>query len=138
MNVVYTRQSGAPLNWSGTNAIYYGGPLHLDPRNVDTPAFDITQFNTNSAQQLANNIRYFSSQFGNLRQDGLNNFDTSLLKNFRFAERRYLQIRFEAFNTLNHPIFGAPNLTLTNKSFGLITTQANLARMLQLGARLAW
>jgi hypothetical protein len=135
---IYLLQSGAPLNWSGINPIYYGRPLHFNNRNVDGPAFDTTQFDTNSSQQLADNIRYFGSYFGNLRQDGLNNLDASLLKNFNFTERTYLQVRFEAFNSLNHPTFGAPNLTPTNKDFGVITTQYNLPRNIQIGARLVW
>lgn len=135
---IYLRQSGAPLNFSGVNALYYGGPIHLNNRNVDSPAFDISRFNTNSAQQLSDNIRYFGSYFGNLRQDGLNNLDASLLKDIGFTERAHLQLRFEAFNTLNHPVFGAPNLTPTNKDFGMITTQYNLPRNIQLGARIVW
>ncbi len=135
---IYLLQSGAPLDWSGINPIYYGGPLHLNPRNANSVSFDTSQFNTNSSQQLSDNIRYFGSSFGNLSQDGLNNLDASLLKNFNFTERIYLQIRFEAFNSLNHPAFGAPNLTPTNKDFGLITTQSNLPRNIQIGARLVW
>jgi hypothetical protein len=40
-----------------------------------------------------------------------------------------------AFNVLNHPTSAAPNTTATNSSFGLITSQANLPRQLQFGAR---
>jgi len=41
----------------------------------------------------------------------------------------------EAFNVLNHPTFGAPNTQVTSANFGLITTQANRARQLQIGLR---
>ncbi|HLJ12939.1 MAG TPA: carboxypeptidase-like regulatory domain-containing protein [Bryobacteraceae bacterium] len=135
---IYTLQTGAPLNWSSANAIYYGGPLNFNRRNANSPSFDIAQFNTNASQQLSDNVRTFSSQFGNLRQDGINDMDASILKNFNFTEQTYLQLRFEAFNAINHPTFGPPNLTLTNKNFGLITTQGNLPRNLQIGARLVW
>ena len=36
------------------------------------------------------------------------NLDASLLKNFHFTETAYVQLLFETFNTLNHPVFAAP------------------------------
>jgi hypothetical protein len=135
--VIYNWEIGAPLNWEGQNALFLGGDLQSDPRNIDH-AFDTTRFNTVSAQQLGSNIRTFSSRFGNLRIDGTNNFDMSIIKNTAITERVNLQLRMEAFNALNHPIFDAPNLSPTNAAFGKITNQPNLARNIQLGARLVF
>jgi hypothetical protein len=137
LNVIYNWEIGAPLNWEGQNALFLGGDLQSDPRNIDH-AFDTTRFNTVSAQQLGSNIRTFSSRFGNLRIDGTNNFDMSIIKNTAITERVNLQLRMEAFNALNHPIFDAPNLSPTNAAFGKITNQPNLARNIQLGARLVF
>ncbi|MEO8028888.1 MAG: TonB-dependent receptor, partial [Bryobacteraceae bacterium] len=64
VNGIYNWQIGAPLNWEGQNALFLGGDLQSDPRNIDR-AFDTTRFNTVSTQQLANNVRTFSSRFGN-------------------------------------------------------------------------
>ena len=50
----------------------------------------------------------------------------------------YFQLRLEAFNAVNHPVFAAPNTTVTSTSFGQITAQANLPRQIQLGARFVW
>ncbi len=136
INGIYIWQIGAPLSWG--NVIYYGGDLHLDPRQVNGPAFDLTRFNTVSAQQLANNVRTFSTYFNNLRADGVNSLDASLLKEFHFTERRHLQIRFEAFNAPNRPAFAAPNLTPTSSSFGLITGTTINPRTIQMGGRLVW
>src|SRR5262249_46820615 len=36
------------------------------------------------------------------------NIDFTAKKNFYLSERKYLQLRFEAFNLLNHPSFGDP------------------------------
>jgi hypothetical protein len=39
---------------------------------------------------------------------------------------------------LNMPTFASPNTTVTNSSFGLITSQANRPRQVQIGARVAF
>jgi hypothetical protein len=141
---IYTFQTGQPINWvNGSTTtpgdyIYYGGNIDLNPRGVagpTTPAFNTSVFDTASATQLEYHIRTFSTTFPNLRQDGINNFDTSLLKRFSFTERMYLQLRLEAFNVVNHPTFAAPNAQATSASFGIINTQANRPRTIQIGAR---
>jgi hypothetical protein len=132
----YTVQPGPPLSWG--NLIYYGGDLHLAPRQVDAPAFDVTRFNTVSNQQLASNVRYFPSMFSALRADGINALNASVAKKFYFDERKYLSIRMEAFNAPNRPAFAAPNLSATTTAFGLITSQTINPRQVQLGARLVW
>jgi hypothetical protein len=137
VNGIYTWQLGAPLGAWG-NVIYLGGDLHLDPRRVGTPAFDTTRFVTSSSQQLADNVRTFSTQFGNLRSDGANNIDLSLIKNTRITERLNFQLRFEAFNAFNHAEFSSPSLSATSSAFGAITGQNNLSRTVQMGARLVW
>jgi hypothetical protein len=138
LNGIYTWQIGAPLTWTTNSIIYLGGDLNLNPRGVDGTAFDTTRFNTNSAQQLSSNVRTFPTRFSNLRQDGANNFDLSIVKNTYITERVNLQLRLESFNAMNHPEFDAPNLTPTNSSFGKITNQPNLARAIQIGGRLVW
>ena len=110
----------------------------MNSRQVNGPAFDVSHFNTVASQQLANNVRTFQTYFNNLRADPVNVMDASLLKDFHFSERKYLQIRFETFNTLNRPGFAAPNLTPTSSSFGLITATVLNPRNVQMGARLVW
>jgi hypothetical protein len=67
------------------------------------------------------NIQAFALQptgtFGNAGRDvvtgpGIFSWDFSTLKNFNFSERRYLQCRFEAFNTSNHPNWGDPGVNV--------------------------
>jgi hypothetical protein len=137
LNAVLSLQSAATLSTWG-NVIYLGGPLHLNSHQPNGLAFDVTQFVTASSQQLADNIRAFDTQFGNLRRDTSKNVDMSLSKNFPFAEGRYLQIRIETFNTLNRVTFGSPNISPTSTAFGTISTQSNSPRAVQLGARLVW
>ncbi len=135
VNSIYTVQPGAPLSWG--NVIYLGGDLNPNPHNIDN-AFDVTRFNRNSQQQLAQNIRTFPSRFANVRQDGVNNLDFSVLKNTQIRERLNLQYRCEFFNSLNHPTFDTPNRTPASTSFGKSTFQANLPRRIQMALRLLW
>ena len=136
INGIYTYQIGAPLGWG--NVIYLGGDLNFNPRVVNGASFDTTKFNTNSAQQLGNNVRTFSTQFGNFRGDGANNIDLSLIKNTKVSEKLNFQLRFEAFNAANHAEFSGPNLSPTSAAFGKITGQNNLSRSVQMGARVIW
>jgi hypothetical protein len=136
VNGILTLQTGPQLAWG--NVIYYGGPINLNTHQPDGPAFDSSRFNTASAQQLGSNIRTFNTLFNNLRRDPSKNFDASLLKEIPFRERKYVQLRFEAYNALNRVTFNAPDVRPTATTFGLITGQANTERRVQVAARIVW
>ena len=133
---ILTLQSGPPLGWG--DYIYFGGPLSLQAHQPNGNAFDITQFDKLTADQLADDVRTFDNQFNNLRRDPTKQLDMTLSKKFTFLERRYIQIRLEAFNITNRVTFGAPNTTATNAAFGQIGTQANTPRRIETGLRLVW
>jgi hypothetical protein len=139
INGIINVQSGAPIDWS-TNLFYLGGDIKMSGHNVDA-AFDTTRFVTNSAQQPAQNIRTFSSRFGNLRQDKFSNVNASIIKDIHVTERIKLQFRCEFFNLMNHPVFSAPERNPTSSNFGKITGQLNEGtgtRITQMGLRLTW
>ena len=135
INLIYTLQPGTPLGWG--NILYLGGPLNLDPHHVDG-AFDVSQFNRASAQQLSSNLRTFPSRFANLRQDGVNQVDFSVIKAFRITEKLKMTYRCEFFNSTNRAIFNAPDLSPTSSTFGRITGQANTPRRIQMALRLVF
>jgi hypothetical protein len=139
----YTIQTGQPFIWvNGSSTtpgdyVFYGGPgqLTVDNRNANSPAFNTALFN--ATQTFQYHLRTFSTTFPNLRQDGLNELDSSVLKNFRITERAQFQFRFEVFNLVNHPTFGPPNTQVSSgSSFGTITTQSNRPRTIQVGAKI--
>jgi hypothetical protein len=153
-------QQGAPLTFG--NLLPTGQAINYNPRQATEftvnnnnsgtcPAFNINAFANsvsqtvgavcqtgNNGTQLANNIRTFHSQFSNLRNDALNDWDASILKNFNISEGSYFQFRLEAFNVNNRPVFSGPNLSATSGSFGQITGTQNSNRVVQLGARLVF
>ena len=82
-------------------------------------------------------------EFGNLsrtlpdvREDGVRNFDLSLFKNFTIKENWMLQFRAEFFNIFNTPRFGAPGGAYGNPQFGIVSTQANDPRDVQLALKI--
>jgi hypothetical protein len=135
LNGIYTWQPGPAITWG--NLIYLGGDLGWNPRNIDG-VFDPSRFNRVPAQQLDRNLRQFPSRFSTYRQDGANNFDYSVIKDTPITEAVKLQFRWEFFNGLNHPAFDPPQLNATAANFGLIIRQSNVARRLQMAARLVW
>jgi hypothetical protein len=140
----YTFQVGGPIlfvNGSTTTPgdyVYLGGKLNINNRLTDGTAFNTGVFDTKSGDAFQYHIRTFSSTFGDVRQDGINDWNMSLLKEFDFRERMRFRLQCDAFNIVNHPTFAAPNVQGTNSAFGTITSQANRSRMLQISAKLAF
>ena len=98
--------------------------------------FNTSCFNRVSAQQLANNLITLSSLFGGIRGDSIRQFDLSVLKNTRIREGMQLEIRAEAYNAFNTPMFGPPNTSSpTSTAFGTVTAQFSTARTIQLAAK---
>jgi hypothetical protein len=70
---------------------------------------------------------------------GTENADLAIYKNFALSNVREgmsLQLRLETENGLNRPQFGSPNTSFESGIFGLISSQLNYPRQLQLGAEL--
>src|SRR3954447_14930414 len=77
LNLITTFTTGTALGWG--NMIYLGGPLNLDPHNVDN-SFDVSRFNRVNAQQLGSNLRTFPTRFADLRADSVQQIDFSIIK----------------------------------------------------------
>lgn len=170
INGVYQFQTGPPIEFPIDIPLMPGETLadiKSSPRNTSpvpaststpgTPALSTSVFVTGSETscptagacdgsafingQYSNHLRTLPQTISSVRADGFNNLDASILKNFNFTESKYLQIRFETFNTLNHPVFASPNVSsATASNFGYITAvYANsLPRQVQLGARIVF
>ena len=96
-----------------------------------------------SAQQLASNIRTFPLRLENVRSDTVNNVDLSLIKNTSVVGKT-LELRLDALNAFNHPLFPRGNSTSTGiittptaANFGatVSSTQENYARRVQVSVK---
>lgn len=59
--------------------------------------------------------------------------DLSLGKQFYIREQMNVELRIEAQNALNHPVFSSPNTTVDDQNFGKITQLSIGPRQVQLG-----
>ena len=57
-----------------------------------------------------------------------------LAKSFRIAEDVRIDLRGEAFNILNRTIFGTGNTNLNSNVFGIVTSQSNNPRQMQVAS----
>lgn len=95
------------------------------------PVINAAAFAAPSATSFGNEPR----TDGQVRTQGVDNWDFSLGKTTAINEHVSIVFRAEAFNVINHTQFGDPNLTNSSAQFGIITTQANSPRLLQFSLR---
>ena len=114
-------------NWNGVNPTLEGPVTDRLLRYFDTSAFSF-----NAPFTFGNTPRIMP----NLRSPGILNFDLSVFKNTRVNDRMQVQFRAEAFNAFNRVQFGVPNTSINSTAFGVITSQQNSPRNLQLALRL--
>ncbi len=103
-------------------------------------ADDLAKQRNDSRIKLANNLRTLPSRFDDLRGQGLNLWDLSLIKSFSITERVRFQVRGEFLNAFNHAEFGGavlgPTVDPTSSNFAKMTNQFNLPRNIQIGLKL--
>jgi len=141
---IFTAQTGIPIGLTAQNSTgSLGGgqrpnstgiSAELTGRTQDRLSrfFDTSQFTQPAPFTFGNVARTLPD----VRGPGLVSLDASLGKTFGLTERVRMQFRAEAFNLTNTPVFGLPGTALGNATFGVITSQANLPRQLQLALRL--
>jgi hypothetical protein len=142
-NAILTLATGAPLVFTTTvnNTYSFGGGQHPDFTGV-SPVLGGAQtlnqwFNTKSFAQPANfTFGTLGRTFTAVRSDWTRNLDLSLFKNFSITEKLRLQFRAETFNFTNTPIMSAPGTALGAATFGIVSSQSNSPRVVQLALKL--
>jgi hypothetical protein len=127
-----------------------GNVYWIDPSLIDSGATGTgrgvgpdNQFNTGSTTF---NQVFFNPLPGQVGTLGLNaftgprymNLDMGLAKHTKITEGITLEIRLDAFNMPNHPVFFIGNQEVNSTTFGRITSTNNTSRRLQLAARLTF
>ncbi|HZT33223.1 MAG TPA: TonB-dependent receptor [Bryobacteraceae bacterium] len=151
VNGVLTAQSGFPLVLGVAGAPPFAGnrPSRVAGQQAATSGGILDRLGPpSSTQRYLNNAAFVvpqSFQFGDVpralsdaRRQGLFNLDFSAFKNWSMGERWSLQFRAEAFNLTNTVQFGAPGQTFNTPGFGVIGSQYNFPRQVQLGMKILW
>lgn len=143
MNGIFIAQGGFPFGavlaadqanvGQGTQRANFSG----SPVKVDCGAGKLVRCVDISAFTLPTQFTYGNTPRNFMRGPGTVNMDWSLFKNFAFTERYRLQLRWETFNTLNHPNFSNPNNTFVPGStvFGNITGTSTNMRQMQMALK---
>jgi hypothetical protein len=136
---IYSFTSGSPLtigvpgatlgNGRGTRANIVGDP------SVSSPSAAMW-FNP-AAFAAPARLEFGNSALGVLDGPGTHILDTGLMKNFYFAESRYVQFRWEMFNAPNHVNLSNPGTTLGTPTTGVILS-AGAARQMQFALKLVF
>lgn len=113
-------------------------PDAVSGQDPDTGPKTIAQwFNTAAYVQQAQ-FTYGNAVRNSITGPGIFNFDMSILRNFRFATSKNLQLRLEAFNVFNQPVWQDPNTSVTSPQYGTINSTRKPMRELQLGVKFSF
>ncbi|MBI3682261.1 MAG: TonB-dependent receptor, partial [Acidobacteria bacterium] len=144
VNGILTISEGQPLRFTtpqNTSFSFGGGQTPdvngRDPRVSNRTVdrwFDTSVFSQPKDFTFGNMARSISS----LRNAGARNLDLSIFKEFLIKERARIELRGEAFNFTNTPLFGNPGTVINTATFGLVTSQENAPRQVQLGLKIYW
>jgi hypothetical protein len=141
LSSIITVQSGAALQVTMSDYNMWDGAVQR-PNLVGNPCtsgavsgrlnnyFNVDSFTAPDDYSFGSAPRYLSS----CRGPATVNEDATLVKNFNITERKYVQLRLEAYSVSNTPQWGNPNTAYGGTTFGQITT-ATGARNLQLAVK---
>lgn len=137
LNGIASFQSGLPLVMSSIgaarpNRVATGAKPSGRIQDRLDRAFDISAFAVPPAFTYGNSSRTAPD----LRSHGIANSDLSLFKSWPITEFMKAQFRAEAFNAFNRVQFNAPGTTAGTTAFGVITSQYNVPRQLQLALKI--
>jgi hypothetical protein len=134
VTVIYRYNSGNPVN--GIDALFTCDSSLLLPDQVHDQWF----FNTHSCYKgrASFTLRTAPDRYPWLRQMDNLTVNFSAAKTFQLTENRWrLSVRGEAFNLMNHPLYGAPDTTYSDARFGMLPVgQQNFPRLVQVSGRL--
>jgi len=148
-NGVWRLADGRPLDfgtYDGTSLPTYGGQrpnLFGRPRrNKTKDSTWINQYFANPQAFQLPPIYTFGNTpraLGAIRSPTAFNSDLSVEKEFplsKLHEGLNFELRLEAQNALNHPVFGTPDTSVDDPNFGVVSYTSNGPRQIQLGGKI--
>ena len=130
--------SGILIAQSGVPIAYPNYLLNGNPKLETGQSFS-RWFDTSPSiwvQRPADTLRVTPLRSPNIRRHTGPQLDATLQRSFRLSENHRLQLRLNAYNFTNTPIFGGPNTTPSSALFGIVTmTQTNPPRSMEIGVR---
>jgi len=142
---IFTMQSGFPFTVTcGPGNIQNGGGIcYPDATGIDwqLPASERTRthdFNTDAFidRNTTGPFRYGTVPRNSLIGPGIISLDASANKRFQLGGSKLIELRVEAFNLPNRPIWNQPGSQLRTPNFGVITSTRLDSRQIQIGAKL--
>jgi hypothetical protein len=141
---ILTLQDGFPftVTCGPGNIQNGGGPCYPDATGIDwrlsgDERTRTRYFNTDAFVDrlpAGGPFRYGTVPRNSLIGPGIISLDASANKRFMMGSK-YLELRLEAFNLPNHPIFGQPGTQLRTPNYGVITSTRLDSRQVQVGLK---
>jgi hypothetical protein len=138
INGVGTLESGLPYTLSVSGDIANIGGGNERPNQVGNPTPQhrtLAQWINPAAFATPAQYTFGNTPRNSLRSDPAKNLDLSLFREFSFLEATKFQFRLDAFNSLNHPIWGTPSSCQNCANFGVVSSTANSPRQIQLSGK---
>jgi Carboxypeptidase regulatory-like domain/TonB dependent receptor-like, beta-barrel len=150
---MYRITSGQPLSFTDNGSVLkpgktyadiHGPSKHTTAQWFNTDAFESARADNDGTLYannygLVSNLRTFPLRFNNVRQDYQNLLNVGAIKDFDvYSDRVKAELRAEAINAMNHPVYSNPNSSPSNSSFGVITGFGNQSRQLQFALTLTF
>ena len=132
---IQSRVNGGYLNPAAFSAAPLLYPAQCDPTQLNPAIIPNSNFCTTDFGNLGRNV---------FRGPHQQNWDFSLIKNFKLTERQQLRFTTDFFNIWNHANFGNPSINdvetigIPNSPFGKITSTVGTPRLIQFSLRYAF
>jgi hypothetical protein len=137
---VFSRQSGMPLAVTQSGGSIWDGTQRPDLVGDPSVSGSIQDrlnnyLNAAAFVQPAADVPGTAPRTLSYRGPAIQVFDAVLMKNISLGSEQRLEVRIEAQNVLNHPVFGDPNTSFGSTSFGQITGTKVGARQMMMGLK---
>jgi outer membrane receptor protein involved in Fe transport len=144
INGIATLESGRPYtvedsgDIANTGNFNFAGDGYERPNQMGNPKLahsTPSQWINTAAFVAPAQYTFGNTPRNSLRTESVKNLDTSLFREFPLLESMKLQLRMDAFNSFNHPVWGVPNYCENCANFGVVTSTINNARQVQLSGK---